>query len=339
MKEKFLKILPYSGYVLFVGLGLLVFFVAAFLVVVVRTKEEQKVMMPYVIGKNYIEVHNELQRLQLKVRLETQRIPEKTDGIILSQSIDPGKEVEAGSKLYLTVNIGFDRVTIPDVKGQDLKRAKAILEKVLSGEVYVPLQIGGITYVPAVGDEPADTVIDQIPAPGKETHSGEKIYLLVTEANPEKKSNQSANEPNDSTKFVGTPVPFVIDYLQRKKIPYLLKETTKPEFRDLHGLVSSFELKPTGAEVGAFFLKPSESLVQDYEFLEYEVDDDDIYSAKLSYTKPGEDTEVEKEILTNQSLKEDEPVRFLIHRAGNVKVTLTGKESGVAKVWKLKGTY
>lgn len=50
---------------------------AAFLVVVVRTKEEQKVMMPYVIGKNYIEVHNELQRLQLKVRLETQRIPEK----------------------------------------------------------------------------------------------------------------------------------------------------------------------------------------------------------------------------------------------------------------------
>ncbi|EMY61082.1 PASTA domain-containing protein [Leptospira terpstrae] len=339
MKEKFLKILPYSGYVLFVGLGLLVFFVAAFLVVVVRTKEEQKVMMPYVIGKNYIEVHNELQRLQLKVRLETQRIPEKTDGIILSQSIDPGKEVEAGSKLYLTVNIGFDRVTIPDVKGQDLKRARGILEKVLSGEVYVPLQIGGITYVPAVGDEPADTVIDQIPAPGKETHSGEKIYLLVTEANTEKKSNQSANEPTDSLKFVGSPVPFVVDYLQRKKIPYRLKEATKPEFRESHGLVSSFELKPTGAEVGAFFLKPSESLVQDYEFLEYEVDDDDLYSAKVSYTKPGEDTEIEKEILTNQTLKEDEPIRFLIHRSGNVKLTLFGKETGVAKVWKLKGTY
>ncbi|TGM54318.1 PASTA domain-containing protein [Leptospira biflexa] len=339
MKEKFLKILPYSGYVLFVGLGLLVFFVAAFLVVVVRTKEEQKVMMPYVIGKNYIEVHNELQRLQLKVRLESERIPEKTDGIILSQSIDAGKEVEAGSKLYLTVNIGFDRVTIPDVKGQDLKRAKAILEKVLSGEVYVPLQIGGITYVPAVGDEPADTIIDQIPAPGKETHSGEKIYLLVTESSNEKKSNQSLKENSDESKLVGTPVPFAVDYLQRKKIPYRIKETTKPEFRESHGLVSSFELKPTGAEIGAFYLKPSTSLKQDYEILEYEIDDDDVYSAKLSYTKPGDDSEIEKEILTSQPLKEDEILRLVVHRSTNTKVTLVGKETGVAKVWKLKGTY
>ncbi|TGL04214.1 PASTA domain-containing protein [Leptospira bouyouniensis] len=339
MKEKFLKILPYSGYVLFVGLGLLVFFVAAFLVVVVRTKEEQKVLMPYVIGKNYIEVHNELQRLQLKVRLESERIPEKTDGIILSQSIDAGKEVEAGSKLYLTVNIGFDRVTIPDVKGQDLKRAKAILEKVLSGEVYVPLQIGAITYVPAVGDEPADTIIDQIPAPGKETHSGEKIYLLVTEANTDKKSNQSLKEDSDGSKLVGIPVPFAVDYLQRKKIPYSIKEAVKPEFRDSHGLVSSYELKPTGAEIGAFYLKPSNSLVQDYEFLEYEIDDNDLYSATVSYTKPGDDTEIQKEILTNQSLKEDEKIRLVVHRFTNTKVTLVGKETGVAKVWKLKGTY
>lgn len=59
----------------------------------------------------------------------------------------------------------------------------------------------------------------------------------------------------------------------------------------------------------------------------------------MSYTKPGEDTEIEKEILTNQTLKEDEPIRFLIHRSGNVKLTLFGKETGVAKVWKLKGTY
>ncbi|TGL74074.1 PASTA domain-containing protein [Leptospira jelokensis] len=339
MKEKFLKILPYSGYVLFVSLGLLVFFVAAFLVVVVRTKEEQKVMMPYVIGKNYIEVHNELQRLQLKVRLESERIPEKTDGIILSQSIDAGKEVEAGSKLYLTVNIGFDRVTIPDVKGQDLKRAKAILEKVLSGEVYVPLEIGGITYVPAVGDEPADTIIDQIPAPGKETHSGEKIYLLVTEASSDKKSNQSLKENSDETKLVGIPVPFAVDYLQRKKIPYSIKEATKPEFRSGHGLVASFALKPSGAEIAPYALKPSASLVHDYEFLEYEIDDDDVYSAKVSYTKPGEGVEIEKEILTSQSLKEDEILRLVVHRSTDTKVTLVGKETGVAKVWKLKGTY
>lgn len=86
-------------------------------------------------------------------------------------------------------------------------------------------------------------------------------------------------------------------------------------------------------------MKPSTSLKQDYEILEYEIDDDDVYSAKLSYTKPGDDSEIEKEILTSQPLKEDEILRLVVHRSTNTKVTLIGKETGVAKVWKLKGTY
>ncbi|MCZ8342856.1 MAG: PASTA domain-containing protein [Leptospira sp.] len=337
MKEKFWKILPYSGYVLFIGMGLLVFFVSAFLVVVVRTKEDQKVVMPAVVGKNYIEVHNELQRLQLKVRLETKRIPEKTDGIVLAQSIASGKEVEAGSKIYLTVNIGFDRITIPDVKGQDLKRARAILEKVLSGEVYVPLQIGAITYVPAVGDEPPDTVIDQIPLPGKETSSGEKIYLLVTESPNEKTFGAKDSQSFDFNSFKGMPTPFVVDALQRKKIPYRINSVQKPEFREDSGLVSKVELKQAGAEITAFFLQSSESLKYDYELLSYEIDDDDTYSASLKYTDPKDNLEKEKEILTSQKFKEDELVYFMIYRGDKTKLSLVGKDSGVAKTWKVEG--
>lgn len=339
MKDKFYKILPWSGYVLFLGMGLLVFFVSAFLVVVVRTKEDQKVVMPAVVGKNYIEVHNELQRLQLKVKIETQRIPEKTDGIVLSQSISAGKEVEAGSKIYLTVNIGFDRVTVPDIKGQDLKRAKGILEKVLSGEVYVPMTIGAITYVPAVGDEPPDTVIDQIPLPGKETHSGEKVYLLVTESPNEKKVGQSIDKKLDLSYLKEMPTPFVVDVLQRKKIPYRLKNIQKPEFRSQIGLVKEIELKQEGADITAYFLESSESLKFDYELLSYEIDDDDVYSASLSYVSEKDNAEKEKEILTSQKFKEDEVVQFLIYRGGKTKLSLVGKDSGTAKVWKMDGKF
>jgi hypothetical protein len=339
VKEKFLKILPYSGYVLFLSLGLLLFFVAAFLVVVVRTKDEQKITMPSVIGKNYIEVHNELQRLQLKVRLETMRIPEKTDGIILSQSIDPGKEVEAGSKIYLTVNIGFDRVTIPDLKGQDLKRARAILEKVLSGEVYVPLQLGAITYVPAVGDEPPDTVIDQIPLPGKETHSGEKIYLLVTEGTAERKSSMLDGNKNLERDLTGIPTPFAIDILQRKKIPYRITEIKKAEMREQSGLTENVKITSVGAEIVSFLHKAEEKLNYIYETVTYTIDDNDSYSAILSYTNKESGQEFKKEIMSSQILKEDEKVNLLFFRGNDVTLSLVGSNTGEAKVWKFKGKY
>ncbi len=339
MKEKFLKILPYSGYVLFLSLGLLLFFVAAFLVVVVRTKDEQKITMPSVIGKNYIEVHNELQRLQLKVRLETMRIPEKTDGLVLAQSISAGKEVEAGSKIYLTVNIGFDRVTIPDLKGQDLKRARAVLEKVLAGDVYVPIQIAGITYVPSVGDEPVDTVIDQIPHAGKETHSGEKIYLLVTEGTSEKKASLLDNNRTLDKDLVGIPVPFAIDILQRKKIPYRLTEIKKSETREGSGLVATASLSATGATLTAFLHKAEEKLKYAYESVSYTIDDDDSYSAVLQYKDPLSGSEIKKEILTSQILKEDEQLNLMFFRGENVTLSLIGAKTGEAKVWKFQGKY
>jgi len=339
VKEKFIKILPYSGYVLFLSLGLLLFFVAAFLVVVVRTKDEQKLTMPSVIGKNYVEVHNELQRLQLKVRLETLRIPEKTDGVILFQSIDPGKEVEAGSKIYLTVNIGFDRVTIPDLKGQDLKRAKAILEKVLSGEVYVPLTLGGVTYVPSVGDEPPDTVIDQIPLPGKETHSGEKIYLLVTEGTSEKKSSQLEDVKNLEKYLTGVPTPFAVDHLQRKKIPYKITEIKKADVRENSGLTESVIMSGTGAQIVTFLHRAEEKLNFIYEAISYTVDDNDSYSAILTYIDKATGNELKKEILTSQILKEDEKLNLMFYRVGNATLSLVGAKTGEAKTWKFKGKY
>ena len=128
-----LKVVPALGYLLFITTGLIVFFIAAFLVVLLRTKSASSVMMPDLVGQQYTEVHNELMRLRLKVRIENKRYPEKNDGEIIYQSISAGKNVEAGAKLYLTVNNGMDRVKMPELKGQTLGNAKAALDKILSG--------------------------------------------------------------------------------------------------------------------------------------------------------------------------------------------------------------
>lgn len=333
MKEKFWKILPYSGYVLFLLLGLLVFFLGAFSVVVVRTKDDQKIVMPDLIGKSYIEIHNELQRKQLKVRIEEIRIPEKTDGIILAQSIDPGKEVEAGSKVYLTVNLGFDRITMPDVKGQNVTQAKVMLEKVLSGEIYVNMSIGGIVYVPPLGDEPIDSVIDQIPHAGKKTTSAEKVYLLVTE-NPDKQSSFFKEKESISP---GKPVHFVTEALLRNKIPFRFAIPKKPEYRNQNGLVEKVEEKGSQVLISSFYLEPSESLLAGYETVKYEIDDKDIYS--LYITKKEGDTEVKKELLRSQSFLPDELFYFVFYKEKPSVVSLVGKETGLAKEWRFKGDY
>ncbi|MDF3821499.1 hypothetical protein P3G55_16460, partial [Leptospira sp. 96542] len=188
-------------------------------------------------------------------------------------------------------------------------------------------------------DEPVDTVIDQIPLPGKETSSGEKVYLLVTESPNEKKANATNADLIPKETLIGMPLPFVVDYLQRKKFPYQITEIKKPEFREMSGLVSNLEVKPTGVKIQAYYLKPSTSLLYDYELIEYELDDDDVYSANLSYMKPDGETEIQKEILSQIPMKEDEPVRFLVYRGKQSKLTLTGKNSKVVKVWKLEGKY
>ena len=144
-----LKVVPALGYILFITTGLIVFFIAAFLVV-----------------------------------FENKRYPEKNDGEILYQSISAGKAVEAGSKLYLTVNTGVDRVKMPDLKGQTLNNAKAALDKVLSGETYVTLSIGGITYIPVSAGQSPDTVVGQIPESYLVTQEGLysfKVYYFETE--------------------------------------------------------------------------------------------------------------------------------------------------------------
>jgi len=329
MKEKFFKILPYSGYVLFLVLGLTIFFLGAFLVVVMRTKEDQKIVMPDLLGKSYLEVHNELQRSQIKVKLEELHVPERPDGIILTQSIDPGKEIEAGSKVYLSVNVAGDKVSMPELVGQNLGRAKAILESIPSGDFSVSLKLGGIVYVPKNQDELAETVVDQIPASGEKIRSTELVYLLVTEDNNAKPDLGKVFES-----FIDNPYPFAAASLDRLKIPFHLDKIQETKDRKKQGLIQNIKQNKNGVQITSYFYETDNKLRYGYKLLEKEVGEKDFYTL-VELEKSEEETK-EKNLVTQLPLDEDQLFRFLYYNTKKTTLTLVGRNSGESKTWNLE---
>ncbi|WCL47918.1 PASTA domain-containing protein [Leptospira sp. GIMC2001] len=302
-----MKILKLRGYILFLSLGMVIFFIGAFSVILVRTKDPYLTTMPNLIGKNYVSVHNELIRLRLKVSLENTRIPEKNDGEIVAQSISPGKQVDAGSHVYLTVVQGFDRVEMPNIIGQNLSTAKGSLDKVLSGETYVSMPIGGITFVPAKETEQADTVIDQIPEPGKITNSGEKVYLLVTEpSNPKNKNDQSFNS---------IPLPIAGKALNAIKFPWKITSWEPTQIREQIGLIKS-STQNNGMYEFVVFKKELENRIEEgYEFVDWKIPRDGVYQVSVDRISNSDQREI---IYLPQSFRKDEILSIVLYRKGDI---------------------
>ncbi|MBP6740115.1 MAG: PASTA domain-containing protein [Leptospiraceae bacterium] len=322
-----LKVVPALGYLLFITTGLIVFFIAAFLVVLLRTKSAASVMMPDLVGQQYTEVHNELMRLRLKVRIENKRYPEKNDGEIIYQSISAGKNVEAGAKLYLTVNNGVDRVKMPELKGQTLNNAKAALDKILSGETYVSLPLGGVTYIPVSDGQSPETVVGQIPEPGKVITTREKIFLLVTEPDVKDKSSRVDD-------YKGIPFPLVSRILNTKKIKYKVSEIIPTKDGRENGFVESYLVNSDGSySFKTFYFDPENKVQSGYEKITYKVDNSKSY--KLQIQKMDDESSTQT-LFEDISFQKDEELKFVFYREGDVRVSLIGMDGDKEKSFKFR---
>ncbi|MCX7997790.1 MAG: PASTA domain-containing protein [Leptospiraceae bacterium] len=326
MSESKQKI-PLLAYLIFIGTGLAIFFLAAFLVVLVRTKTASRLVMPEVVGQNYIDVHNELTKLRLKVQLETKRYPDKNDGEILYQSIPAGKVIEAGSKLYLTLNVSVDRVVVPELKGLQLNAAKALLSKVLSGDVYVQMEIGGITYVPATEGIAPETVIDQIPEAGKITNTREKIYLLVTESKV-KESSFNFNPENQ-------PFPFIAFALSERKKNFSIKEIIPLKSPKENGLIQKVEQMGENYNFTVNYYESDPKPLQGYEKFVFKPDTTDNYTAKL-YSEASHEKPIKK-LFNHLKIQEGISFPFIFYRNGNVKIEIEDATKKIVKIFRFEG--
>ncbi len=321
-----LKVLPTMGYVLFISAGLTLFFISAFLVVLLRTKSNSTIIMPEIVGQEYIEIHNELQRLRLKVKLDTKRIPEKNDGEILSQSIPAGKTIEAGSKLYLVVNKSIDKLQMPDLKGQSLSNAKAKLEKILAGDTFVNLEIGGITYIKAIEGQTPETVVGQIPESGKNITTKEKVFLLVVEPSFKEKSSLNTN-------YSGQLFPLATNSLFISKTPYEVSEIILTKSKNESGLIAEDKILEDGKhDLKVFYYQYENKINSGFEKISYKISD----SKEYKLIEENLDDKKEKTIFENLKFSKDQIFNFVLYREGNIKVSLYDMNGNREKTFTFK---
>lgn len=90
----------------------------------------QYIVIENYVGKDYDSVVSQLEDLGFDVKKE-EKIDEKSKGTILEQSLEVGKKIDPNSddkSITLTVSQGYSAV-VPNVYGQDIQKAKSILEE------------------------------------------------------------------------------------------------------------------------------------------------------------------------------------------------------------------
>lgn len=90
----------------------------------------QYIVIEDYVGKDYDSVASQLEDLGFDVKKE-EKIDEKSKGTILEQSLEVGKKIDPNSddkSITLTVSQGYSAV-VPNVYGQDIQKAKSILEE------------------------------------------------------------------------------------------------------------------------------------------------------------------------------------------------------------------
>lgn len=90
----------------------------------------QYIVIEDYVGKDYDSVASQLEDLGFDVKKE-EKIDEKSRGTILEQSLEVGKKIDPNSddkSITLTVSQGYSAV-VPNVYGQDIQKAKSILEE------------------------------------------------------------------------------------------------------------------------------------------------------------------------------------------------------------------
>ncbi len=143
--------------------------------------------IPSVRGLTEGEARQRLTEAQLTIgRVRTVQEPDKPIGQIVEQHPAEGESVPIGTKVELTVNLGKETVTVPDLTGMLVQRAVGELEQI------------GLTVRETTerysSEIQKDKVIRQSHAPGTVVEKGWPIDLIISKG-PEPAAEEQPVEP------------------------------------------------------------------------------------------------------------------------------------------------
>lgn len=150
-------------------------------------------VVPDLKGKNLAEATEMLHAAKLAVGKVTVQYKEgAAQGAVLSQDIEAGKKVAAGTKVDLVVNISKGQSVVPDLKGLTLTDARERLSS-------MGLMVGSVTT--KEDSAPKGTVIGAEPEFGKVLSEGSVVTLIVSGGKKEeKKQKETSGTPSQAAK-------------------------------------------------------------------------------------------------------------------------------------------
>lgn len=150
-------------------------------------------VVPDLKGKNLAEATEMLHAAKLAVGKVTVLYKEgAAQGAVLSQDIEAGKKVAAGTKVDLVVNISKGQSVVPDLKGLTLSDARERLSS-------MGLMVGSVTT--KEDSAPKGTVIGAEPEFGKVLSEGSVVTLIVSGGKKEeKKQKETSGTPSQAAK-------------------------------------------------------------------------------------------------------------------------------------------
>ena len=135
-----------------------------------RTTQSQKVLVPFLIGKEEEDSRVELSELLLQARVQFQNGVE-TDGVVIAQTPSGGEEIIQGGTVTIMIGTALPSITqVPNLIGLNYNNAFTAIEK--SG--YVRGQV-----LRTQSDVGAQTVIEQYPPPYAYAEAGTPIDITI----------------------------------------------------------------------------------------------------------------------------------------------------------------
>ncbi|MCE9600098.1 MAG: PASTA domain-containing protein [Spirochaetia bacterium] len=320
-----------SRLVLYMALALGIFFSAAFLVFMLRSSGSAEFPMPDLVGKYYIDVHNDLARNQLRIVIQKKAYPDRAAGVILSQSIVPGASVSVREKVYITVNQPEPMLQMPDLVGVPLDTAKSRLASMPSEEDVYSLQLAAISYVP-MPNVPANTVIAQFPAAKENVAPMERAYLLVSSvegARPEgvkpEPGKPAAPQTSNMESPVGQNIAIAAEMFARRNIEYRIRSVVSPPSFADSGIVKGFETQGNVYLLDVYYKKPGERYKNGLERIDVELDEPGICKGELI---SGDSSKLFF-VTGDRKAAEDKKTPLVFYRKGEVQVKITCGDSTV----------
>ncbi|MCB1172685.1 MAG: PASTA domain-containing protein [Leptospiraceae bacterium] len=304
-----------SRFTVYLTMALALFFAAAFMVFVLRGQNVTTNTMPDLVNRYYVDVHNDLQRLQLRVSIEKKHFPDQGIGRILYQDVPAGRQVQPQDKLYLVVNQPEPVLTMPEFKRGSLAAAKAGIQKIPYEDRVYNLEIGAVTEL-ETDSFPDQTVIDQYPEPGVDIAPGSKVWFLVAR-------KPQANAPAKEIKLdelIGQNAGIAMQYLARSGLDYRIATVKPAEHADQNGTL--FQVKPgRTVQLGVYYTPAAVRFRDGLELVDVELDGSGRCVAQTIPMVDGsavsQDDERRRQVFVTQNHGPDENVKMLFFRSGS----------------------